>query len=74
MKTVFLENGVFVPYQKQAVLTKNGENDYSYSTHKHKGLRSSDPGNRRKLTKMAGVPQTKPPFAKSTVFATLSKS
>ena len=26
VKTVFLENGVFVPCRKQVVLTKNGEN------------------------------------------------
>ena len=31
---VFLENGVFVPYRKQVVLTKNGENDDLHSTHK----------------------------------------
>ena len=39
------ENGVFVPYRKQAVLTKNGENEDLHSTHKNKGLRSSEPGN-----------------------------
>ena len=29
-KMVFLANGVFVPYRKQVVLTKNGENDGSF--------------------------------------------
>ena len=48
VKTVFLENGVFVPYRKPVVLTKNGENDDLHSTHKNKGLRSSEPRNRRK--------------------------
>ena len=48
VKTVFLENGVFVPYRKQVVLTKNGENDDLHSTHKNKRSRSSEPGNRRK--------------------------
>ena len=48
VKTVFLENGVFVPYRKQVVLTKNGENDDLHSTYKNKGLRSSEPENRRK--------------------------
>ena len=48
VKTVFLENGVFVPYREQVVLTKNGENDDLRSTHKNKGLRSSEPRNRRK--------------------------
>ena len=67
VKTVFLENGVFVPYRKQVALTKNGENDDLQSTHKNKGLRSSEP----KMTKMAGVPQTKPQFDKNTVFDTL---
>ena len=38
VKTVFLENGVFVPYRKQEVLTKNGKNDDVYLTHKNKGL------------------------------------
>ena len=51
VKTVFLENGVFVPYRKQVVLTKNGENDDLHSTHKNKGLRSSEPRNRRKWRK-----------------------
>ena len=45
VKTVFLENGVFVPYRKQVVLTKNGENADLHSTHKNKGLRSSEPRN-----------------------------
>ena len=35
VKTVFLENGVFVPYRKQVVLTKNVENDDLHSTHKN---------------------------------------
>ena len=48
VKTVLLEKGVFVPYRKQVVLTKNGENDDLHSTHKNKGLRSSEPRNRRK--------------------------
>ena len=48
VKTVFLENGVFAPYRKQVILTKNGENDDLHSTHKNKGLRFSEPGNRRK--------------------------
>ena len=51
VKTVFLENGVLVPYRKQVVLTKNGENDDWHFTHKNKGLRSSEPGNRRKWRK-----------------------
>ena len=33
---------MLVPYRKQVVLTKNGENDDLHSTHKNKGLRSSD--------------------------------
>ena len=40
---MFLENGVFAPYQKQVVLTKNGENDALHSAHKNKGLWSSEP-------------------------------
>ena len=44
-KTVFLENGVFVPYRKQVALTKNGEDDDLHSTHKARGLRSSEPEN-----------------------------
>ena len=43
VKTVFLENGVFVPCRKQVVLTKNGENDDLYSTHKNKRFCSSGP-------------------------------
>ena len=92
MKTVFLENGVFVPYRKQVdltkngekgvfvpyrkqvVLTKNGENDDLHSTHKKKeGFELLRPLKPMKMTQMAGVPQTKPPFAKNTVFATLKE-
>ena len=51
VKTVLLENGVFAPYRKQVILTKNGENDDLHSTHKNKGLRFSEPGNRRKWRK-----------------------
>ena len=43
VKTVFLENGVFVPYRKQVVLTKNGENDDLHSTHKNKGCAPQSP-------------------------------
>ena len=55
-------------------MTKNGENDDLHSTHKNKGqgaalLRARKP---TKMTKMAGVPQTKPGFAKNRVFATLN--
>ena len=48
VKTVFLENGVFAPYRKQVILTKNGKNDDLHSTHENKGSRFSEPGNRRK--------------------------
>ena len=48
VKTVFSENGVCVPYRKQVVLTKNGENYNLHSTHKDKGVRSSEPRNRQK--------------------------
>ena len=43
VKTVFLQNGFFVPYQKQVVLTKNGENDDLHSTHKNKGCAPQSP-------------------------------
>ena len=43
MKTVFLENSVFVPYRKQVVLTKNGENDELHSTRQNKGCAPQSP-------------------------------
>ena len=51
-----VQNGVFgkqcfCPLLKQVVLTKNGKNDDLRSTHRNKGLCSSDPGNRRKWRK-----------------------
>ena len=76
VKTVFLENGVFAPYRKQVVLTKNGENDDLHSTHKNKGLRSSEPGKRRKwrkwrvsLRQNQGLPKTgfSPPWQVSPI-------
>ena len=57
VKTVFLENGVFAPYRKQVVLTKHGENDDLHSTPKNKGLRTSEPGNRRKCRKWRVSPR-----------------
>ena len=58
---MFLENGVFVPYRKQVVLTKNGENDVLPTKTGVVLLRPRKP---TKMMKMAGVPQTKPLFAK----------
>ena len=64
VKTVFLENGVFVPYRKQVVVTKNGENDgfdekwrkrrFTFYPQKQGValLRARKP---TKMTKMAGV-------------------
>ena len=49
VETVVLENGVFVPYRKQVVLTRTGENSDSAFYPQNKGPCSSDPGNRRKL-------------------------
>ena len=36
VKTVFLENGVFVPYRKQVVLTKNGEKKWRFTFYPQK--------------------------------------
>ena len=68
VKTVFLENGVFVPYRKQVVLTKNGEND---ELHKNKGLRPSEPGNRRKLGEWRVSLRQNHRLPKTPFFATL---
>ena len=61
----------FCPLPKAGGFDENGENVDLHSNHKIKGaalLRARKP---TKMTKMAGAPQTKPPFAKNTVFATL---
>ena len=60
---MFLEN----LSKKQGVLTKNGENDDLHSTHQKQGVAVLRAWKPTKMTKMAGVPQTKPPFAKNTV-------
>ena len=57
VKMVFLGNGVFVPCQKQVVLTKNGENDDLHSTKKIRGCAPQTPET-DEMTNMAGVPQT----------------
>ena len=50
VKTVFLENGVFVPYRKQVVLTKHGENDdlHSFYPQRKQGAPLLRARNRRK--------------------------
>ena len=71
VKTAFLENGAFVTCRKQMVLTKNGENrDFDFYTHQKKRALLLAPRKPTKMTKMAGVTQAKPPFAKNSVFAT----
>ena len=64
VKTVFLENGVVDPYRKQ-VLTKNGEDDNLHSTHQKKGAALLKARKPTKMTKIAGVLQTKPGFAQT---------
>ena len=56
---VVLENGVFVPHRKQVVLTKIGDNSDIAFDPLNKRFYSSDPGNRLKITEMAGVTQAK---------------
>ena len=58
VETVVLENGAFVSCRKQMVLAKIGETFLiARSTHKNKGLCSSDPGNRQKLRKWRMSPR-----------------
>ena len=66
VETVVLENGVFVKYRKQVVLTKIR---ILRSIHKNKGV-CSRPRTSTKMTNMADVTQTKWHFAKSTVLTT----
>ena len=56
-KRCFWQTVVFVPYRKQVVLTKNGENDdILQSSHKNIGVALLRPRRPTKMTKMAGVP------------------
>ena len=64
---VFLEGGVLSPAENRWFWRKNGENwQFTFYPQKQ-GVVLLKP---RKPTKMTKVPQTKPPFAKNTVFAT----
>ena len=56
VETVVLENGVFVPYRKQVILTKIGEILIVHSTHKKKDF-APQPRKSTKMTKMVGVTQ-----------------
>ena len=59
VETVVLENGRFVPCQKQVVLTKIGENsDIAFCPQKQ-GLLLLGPRKSTKMTKMAGVTPAK---------------
>ena len=64
-------NGVFVPYRKQVVLTKNGENEDLQATHKQTSGCARQSPETHKNDQNGGCPSDKPLFAKNTVFATL---
>ena len=72
VETVVLVNGRFVPCRKRVVLTKIGGNsDIAFYPQKQ-GILLLKPQKSAKMTKMAGVPLTKWPFAKSTGLTTLN--
>ena len=59
VETVVLDNGVFVPCRKQVVLTKIGENSDRALYPQKKRILLLEPCTATKMTKMAGVTQTK---------------
>ena len=68
MKTGFLENSALAPCRKQVALTKSDGNDDCKFYPLKQGALLLRPEKLTKMTKMAGVTQAEPPFARNIDF------